>query len=165
MNSFEGDGFIVDEASMVSEEIYEDLKKFDRPIIFVGDHGQLEPVNSKFNLMKNPQITLEKIHRNSGDIAKFADHLRKGLPAKKFKPTLSEDEPGSVTFATMNEFLKGQLSDPDQVICAFNRTRVSMNQLYRKLLGYPENTPVLNDRIMCLRNNAELGLFNGQQGA
>ena len=36
-------GFIVDEASMVSSDIFEDLQSFGIPIIFVGDHGQLEP--------------------------------------------------------------------------------------------------------------------------
>jgi exodeoxyribonuclease-5 len=39
------DGFIIDEASMVSKEIFEDLKAFGLPIVFVGDHGQLEPVD------------------------------------------------------------------------------------------------------------------------
>src|SRR4051795_6271524 len=37
---------IVDEASMVSREIYDHLLSFGKPIVFVGDHGQLEPVGS-----------------------------------------------------------------------------------------------------------------------
>ena len=35
------DGFIVDEASMVSKEIHMDLCSFGLPILYVGDHGQL----------------------------------------------------------------------------------------------------------------------------
>ena len=37
-------GFVIDEASMVSKEIHQDLVSFGLPIIYVGDHGQLEPI-------------------------------------------------------------------------------------------------------------------------
>ena len=72
----EVDGFIVDEASMVSQSIYQDLVSFGLPCLFVGDHGQLEPVKCDFNLMARPDYTLEEIHRNSGEIARFAEWLR-----------------------------------------------------------------------------------------
>lgn len=78
------DGFLVDEASMISEELFENLLYFGFPIIFIGDHGQLEPVGTKFNIMKKPDITLEKIHRNANTVAKFADHLRKGNNADSY---------------------------------------------------------------------------------
>src|SRR5262245_45897619 len=75
-------GVIVDEASMVSREIHDDLVAYDLPLIFVGDHGQLEPVaDHDFNLMRNPQITLEQIHRNAGPISRFANFLRQGHTA------------------------------------------------------------------------------------
>ncbi len=72
---------------MVARSIYEDITSFGLPRIFVGDHGQLEPVNSDFNLMENPDFTLEKIHRNSGEIPRFAEWLRLGRPAREFKAT------------------------------------------------------------------------------
>ena len=74
----EYDGLIVDEASMVNDVIYEDLLSFGVPLIFVGDHGQLEPVGCDVNLMKSPDYRLEEIHRNAGEIAWFADHIRQG---------------------------------------------------------------------------------------
>src|SRR5262249_22618919 len=40
------DGFLVDEASMVSQSLHDDLLSFRRPCVFVGDHGQLPPVGS-----------------------------------------------------------------------------------------------------------------------
>src|SRR5262249_58694638 len=67
-------GFIVDESSMVAEQVYKDLLSFGLPCIFVGDHGQLEPVADKFNLMHRPDFTLEPTHRNAGDIPRSADH-------------------------------------------------------------------------------------------
>src|SRR5262249_11808404 len=75
----ECDGFIVDEASMVDEGIYNTLRSYKKPIIFVGDHGQLEPVNGNgFNLMGSPDITLRQVHRNAGEIAEFANFIRQG---------------------------------------------------------------------------------------
>src|SRR5262249_23627577 len=72
------EGFIIDEASMVSSEIDNDLRSFGLPIIYVGDHGQLEPIGgTKFNPMANPMYKLEEVHRNAGEIAHFAAHIRK----------------------------------------------------------------------------------------
>jgi ATP-dependent exoDNAse (exonuclease V) alpha subunit len=152
------DGFIVDEASMVSEEIHTDLMQFGLPMVFVGDHGQLEPVESKFNLMETPDYTLEEIHRNAGDIAKFAEHLRKGFSSRGFNC-----EDGGVEFRYEKKLGTDLLTEVDQVICAFNKTRVEINQRVRAALGYTDLVNV-GERIMCLRNNRKAGLFNGMQG-
>lgn len=152
------DGIIVDEASMVSKEIYHDLLYFDVPIIFVGDHGQLEPVGSQFNLMEEPDYVLEKIHRNSGEIAHFAEFVRKGN-----KPSNWISQGGDkVQFISMRDYAP-YMTEVDQVICAFNKTRVSINEAIRKQLN---RGPTLEngDRVMCLRNNHKLGIFNGMQG-
>jgi exodeoxyribonuclease-5 len=55
------------------------------------------------------------------------------------------------------------LLDADQVICAFNKTRVALNKRIRSLLGRTELVEV-GDRIICLRNSKRVGLFNGMQG-
>lgn len=155
-------GIIVDEASMVGSDLDMDLRSFNRPIIYVGDHGQLEPVaDSGFNLMKRPDFTLEKIHRNAGEIAHFADHIRQG-----YKPSSwSKHGSGSkIEFIEKNE-INHRLLEVDQTICAFNKTRVRLNKEARRQLGYPKDELVVGDRIMCLRNNREKGLFNGMQGS
>jgi exodeoxyribonuclease-5 len=154
----EVEGFIVDEASMVSESLYRDLTSFDLPIIFVGDHGQLEPVGSKFNLMESPDYTLEKIHRNSGEIPRFAEWLRLGRRAADFAPRSNE-----VTLIRDGEVDDDLVKLIDQVICAFNRTRVHLNKYMRKLLGYTSLLEV-GERVMCLRNDRDEGIFNGMQG-
>lgn len=141
---------------MVSEEIYDDLKSFGIPMIFVGDHGQLEPIDSNFNLMLTPDYRLEEIHRNAGPIATFAQHVRNGLNPRGFK-----EEGSDVEFVTT---LSDQLlSEVSQVICAYNKTRVSINAQIRKALGY-QGVLNIGERIMCLKNNRHQGLFNGMQG-
>jgi hypothetical protein len=152
------EGFIIDEASMVSQEIYDDLISFGLPIIFVGDHGQLEPVNSKLNLMEKPNYTLEEIHRNAGDIAKFAEHLRKGFPARTFK--FKDD---SVEFIYGKNINIKTLCEVNQVICAFNKTRNLINNQIREALKY-QGVLNVGEKVMCLKNNEKAGLFNGMQG-
>lgn len=155
----EFNGFIVDEASMVSEDIFRDLSAFRKPIIFVGDHGQLEPVGDKFDLMKKPDITLETIHRNAGEIAHFAEFLREGGVASQWSGTGDQ-----VIVVPPHDASIDDISDCDQFICAFNKNRVVFNKAVRKLLKFPSRTPVIGDRVMCLRNNKEFELFNGMQG-
>jgi exodeoxyribonuclease-5 len=152
----EYEGFLIDEGSMVPAEIYKPLLKYKLPIVFFGDHGQLEPVGTNIDLMKNPHFVLEKIHRNAGEIAHFAEWIRKGENPIKFKSS------GNVV--VLNEIKDVYLTQVDQNICAFNKFRVDTNRRIRKILGRKDETPEAGDRIMCLRNNWDLGLYNGMQG-
>ena len=151
------DGFLIDESSMVSKEIYEDLLTFGLPIVFVGDHGQLEPVGSSFNIMANPMFKLETIHRNAGEIAYFAEHIRKGNSARTFKADKK------VVFVEPFDVSDEMILDSSQMICAYNKTRVEKNNYFRQLKGFIKKIE-LNERVICLRNNKVKGLFNGMQG-
>ena len=151
-------GFIVDEASMVSRSIYEDLMSFGLPCIFVGDHGQLEPVKCDFNLMASPDCTLEQIHRNSGEIPRFAEWLRLGRPAADFRPTS-----GAVVLLKATDVDDETALGADQIICAFNRSRVYFNKHVRLAIGRKDLVEV-GERVMCLRNDRGAAIFNGMQG-
>jgi exodeoxyribonuclease-5 len=151
------EGIIIDEASMVSKEIYEDLCSFGIPLIFVGDHGQLEPVGEGTNLMQHPDYILETIHRNAGEIAYFAEFIRKGFRPAAF-PTS-----GKIKFVGRYNVDK-HLDLPDQIICAYNKTRVGINEKVRQNKGFVPNSPMVGDRVMCLRNDKKKFLFNGMQG-
>jgi exodeoxyribonuclease V len=151
------DGFIIDEGSMVGEDIHEDLQSYELPMIIIGDHGQLEPIGNSFNLMENPDYVLEEIHRNAGKIARFAEHLRFGKKATNF-PECNEVQFKNQRMITSEDFLK-----VDQVICAFNTTRVETNNIIREAYGY-QGLINVGERVMCLKNNRTNGLFNGMQG-
>lgn len=152
------DGFIVDEASMVSKEIHDDLISFGLPIIYVGDHGQLEPIGTKFNLMQKPMYRLETVHRNAGEIAHFAEHLRKGHPATTFKGQTQ------VQVIKESSIEDRHLAAVDQIICAFNKTRVKLNERVRIEKKIQYTFIAKGEKIICLRNKKVLGLFNGMQG-
>ena len=152
------DGFIIDEASMVSKEIHQDLLSFRLPIIYVGDHGQLEPIGTKFNLMENPKYKLETIHRNAGEIAHFAEHLRKGNSARTFKGTKK------VQIVQDKMIEDKHLASVDQIICGFNKTRVKINERVRNEKKINFTFMSKGEKVICLRNNKKEGLFNGMQG-
>ena len=152
------DGFIIDEASMVSKEIHEDLVSYGLPIIYIGDHGQLEPIGTKFNLMQEPMYRLETVHRNAGEIAHFAEHLRKGNPAKTF------DASEKVQIVSESSIEDRHLASVDQIIVAFNKSRVQLNERVRKEKKINFTFIAKGEKIICLRNNRNLGLFNGMQG-
>ena len=151
-------GFFIDEASMVSEEIFKDLLSYNMPLIFVGDHGQLEPIGSSFNLMKKPEFVLETIHRNANTIAKFAHHIRQGNPAESF-----EGFDDLVSIGKKYNLTAAEGANYDQIICGYNKTRRDWNNRIRRVKGF-KDTLSIKDKIICLKNNKELGVFNGMQG-
>lgn len=153
------DGFFIDEASMVSEEIFKDLCSYDLPLVFVGDHGQLEPIGSDFNLMKKPEYVLETIHRNANTIAKFAHHIRQGKEPQGF-----ELFDKMVSLGKKYTLPAAEGANFDQIICGYNKTRRDWNNRVRRIKKF-ENALSVKDKLICLKNNKDLGIFNGMQGS
>lgn len=147
---------IVDEASMVSTQLYNDLMRFGKPVIFVGDPGQLEPVGDNPNLMKSPDFTLTKIHRQAeaSPILSLATAIRQG------KPLQAVIEGPELTIKSK------KISSPEvlaatQAICAKNKTRQFLNTSIRQYKSLPPAAIVPGEKLICLRNNTLWGVFNG----
>jgi ATP-dependent exoDNAse (exonuclease V) alpha subunit len=167
----EKDLIIVDESSMVSRDIFEDLLSYGIPIICIGDHGQLPPVSSDdFNLMNNPQIKLETVHRfdNSEDspLLKLSIMARMDgfIPYGVYGENVLKVDPSSKKITPFVNMM-GDFSNSFCVV-GFNDTRIKMNQKFRTWLKRPQH-PVVNDRIICLKNNKnskDLPIYNGMMG-
>ncbi len=158
---------IVDEASMVTEDIWKDLLSFDVPILAVGDHGQLPPINSNFNLMSKPDLTLEEIYRQEAQnpIIKVSEIARKygHLPFEEFSRTvkkMSKTEPA--TQDTLRDIFESY-NDDTMVLCGYNRTRINLNKAIRSL-HFETANPQVGDRVICLKNNRIVDIFNGMTG-
>lgn len=151
---------IVDEASMVTRQLYEDLLSFEVPLLFIGDHGQLEPVGDNPKLMLEPDHTLEQIHRQAAGspIIRFAHAIRNGDDPMEAQS--EANEAGRVDVVIEGRV---RLSEIDQAIVAFNKRRVELNARFRKAKGFEGQWPVVGDRLICLRNEKRAGLFNGLQ--
>lgn len=156
------DLIIVDEASMVSKDLLEDLLSFTIPILFVGDPGQLEPVGDDPFLMKNCNFVLESIHRQALDspIIAFANEVRKRPDS--YRPLSFGSRAPHLTF--QNKVLSADLfRAADQFICAKNLTRKQINAKARHLLGFTTPRLQVGEKLMCLKNSRTLNCFNGQQ--
>jgi exodeoxyribonuclease-5 len=150
---------IIDEASMVDHLSWQDLLSFGLPILAVGDDGQLEPVGTSAELMKFPDIRLERIHRQaeSNPILRLATAFRENRDVPFWT-----DRSGRLRIARRSEFW--DLLEPDvQIVCGFNKTRHRVNARVREQLGATGRLPSKGERLICLKNNLRYRIFNGQQ--
>lgn len=162
------DLIIIDEASMVTREIWQDLLSYNIPIIAVGDHGQLPPVGTSFNLMQKPILKLEEIHRQAkgNPIIELSAQIREigKIPFGEFSKVVKKlDKSDMDTQETIQDMLAGFDNDT-MVLCGFNRTRVELNKYIRSLLDIQSEKPQPGDRVICLRNNHKKQIFNGMVG-
>lgn len=139
---------------MVSSRLRDDLLERTEKILWVGDHGQLEPIGDNPMLMVDPVLKLETIHRQALDnpIIHYADYLRRGQgPALYPWP---DDDRLSFTRAA------SKVTGYDVVLTSFHRVRTTINDAIREAHGY---TDVLHEgeTVICLVNRKELGIYNG----
>ena len=152
---------IVDEASMLSTDLYNDLKSYGTKLLFVGDPGQLEPVGDNPNLMAHCDLTLQKIHRQAehSPIIQFATHIRTGGTPKYFQ---WKGPPQDALLIRDKAIPASVFLSATQSICAKNKTRQGLNLRIRLHEGRPERGILtLGEKLICLRNNRTLGVFNG----
>ena len=74
---------VLDEVSMVGDEMARDLLAFGKPILVLGDPGQLPPIKGEGAFTKaQPDVMLTEIHRQAGEsaIIRLATMARQGLP-------------------------------------------------------------------------------------
>lgn len=149
---------VVDEVSMVGEDLANDLMSFGVPILVLGDPAQLPPVKSTgFFINEDPDILLTEIHRQALDnpIIKLSMSIRKG-------EGFPSDFTGVTAQADLSDDELMQLcKEHEQVLCGRNLTRVMMNKSIRRSLGILDTLPVVGDKVICLRNDREKGIFNG----
>ena len=150
------DILIVDEASMISTDLYHDMLLHTKlRFLFVGDPGQLEPVGDNPELMKSPHFTLSKIHRQAAQspIITFAHDIRSG------KAILKQQNPA---LHIRDKLLPDDtLVKSSQVICGKNLTRTYLNQRIRRVLGFNTLAPQMGEKLIILKNNQSFGVFNG----
>lgn len=147
---------IVDEASMVSTDLYNDLKGFNVPVLFVGDPGQLEPVGENPNLMAKTNLVLSKIHRQAkkSPIIRLANDIRTGKISRVPYCNVEGLEVRQKVVRASEYFAA------DQIICAKNKTRQGLNTKIRIAKGF-QSPLVPGEKLICLRNNRQRGVFNG----
>lgn len=148
---------VIDEYSMVTEDILSDLKRMCKKILALGDPFQLPPIGRSNDL--KPNGFLEEVHRQALDspILRAATQVRMGQPI---------DCADGETFITANkgDFGAETYAEVDQVIVARNKTRNKINRHMRKYLGFTDKMVCRGEKLICLKNYHDLEIYNGSLG-
>lgn len=147
-----GEVVLLDECSMIDEGIAADLLRTGAKVVACGDPGQLPPVKGK-SFFNTPNATLLTIHRQAleSPIIRQAHHVREAgkysADGGKFRVT---------SFANDDDLLAA-----DVVLTWRHQTRKAANIECRRLRSLWLPNPQAGEPVMCLKNNASLGVFNG----
>jgi exodeoxyribonuclease V len=182
----DADLIVVDEYSMVDEEMGKDLMDFRIPVLALGDPGQLPPVrdNGRCFFKDKPDVMLTEIVRQAegNPIIKLSMDARQG----KWLPYGQHGGSRIIRRSQVgDDDLREILLSVDQLLVGENVTRRDFNRYYRKILGCRTadefgpngfarlsrkfgyevclaDLPVNGDKVVCRRNNRDVGLYNGQ---
>ncbi len=148
---------VVDECSMVDEELGRDLMRFGTPILVLGDPAQLPPISGGgFFTEHDPDFLLTEIHRQARDnpIIRLAMDVREG---REFM----HGDFGTAQVVGRGDVTQDLVLGADQVLVGTNRTRKRYNRRLRELKGFTADYPQAGDKLVCLRNDPAKGLLNG----
>ncbi len=148
---------VIDECSMVDEQLGRDLMSFGTPILVLGDPGQLPPISGGgFFTDHEPDFLLTEIHRQARDnpIIRLALDVREGREFMR-------GDFGTAQVIGKEEVTQDLVLRADQVLVGTNRTRRRYNQRLRELKGFTAAHPQAGDKLVCLRNDPAKGLLNG----
>ena len=147
---------IIDECSMVGGRMGEDLLSFGVKILVLGDPFQLPPVgDGGFFTNGEPDVMLTDVMRQAQDnpVLYLATMIR-----ENHKLDLGDYGESKV----VNRKLPAeQVLQFDQMLVGKNATRTSANKRFRELKQFQDDLPVVGDKLVCLKNNHDLGLLNG----
>ena len=149
---------IVDEVSMAPKDMMELLfSHYGVYVICLGDPFQLPPIdkNADNHLLDNPHVFLDEVMRQAldSDIIKLTMDIRNQKPIQNFKGK-------DVQVLDKSKLTTGMLLWADQIISGTNKTRTSVNNQMRDLLGRGKD-PEDGDKVICLRNYWDYWADNG----
>lgn len=162
---------VLDEVSMVDEELAGYVLSYGVPVLVIGDPGQLPPIHGEGAFTaREPDMMLTEIHRQALD----SPIIRLATMAREGKQIPMGDHGGDIWKMSKTNIGIDHLLRADQVICGLNATRYQLNAAMRNRLGFnqfgnwPSGYELPNawgkmspEKIICLKNNHTLGLING----
>lgn len=148
---------VIDECSMVDEELGRDLLSFGVPVLVLGDPAQLPPVKGGgFFTEHEPDMMLTEVHRQARDnpIIEMSMIVREG-------GVLAPGQYGDSRVISRRDLKAEDVLASDQVLVGRNKSRRAYNIRMRQLIGRWDWRPASGDKLVCLRNNRKKGLLNG----
>lgn len=153
----DADLIVVDEVSMIDSTLAVDLLAFRRPVLVLGDPAQLPPPAGRGFFTQLPaDVELLEIHRQArgNPVIELATLVREG-------GCMSPGEYGEGRIFASGAMPLDELLSADQVLVGRNETRRGVNAILREALGRKGPLPEVGDRLVCTRNDHNMGIFNG----
>ena len=158
---------VLDECSMLPEDMWTLLLSHKIHVIALGDKEQLPPVDGDSKILDNPHVILDEVVRQALDspIIRLSVDIREGKWLEYGGPKECRVMPPE---RVSDKLLMGA----DQVLCGKNITRHCLNERLRKIKFGEQyaNKPLEGDKIICLKNDwgtladNEEPLINGMVG-
>jgi exodeoxyribonuclease-5 len=148
---------VIDECSMVDEELGRDLLSFGKKVLVLGDPAQLPPVKGGGYFTEGqPDVMLTEVHRQAAGnpIIRLSMVIREG-------GRIERGVYGSSRVVGRDGLDPALVTGADQVLVGMNKTRRAYNGSMRELRGFSGPYPQSGEKLVCLRNNRKKGLLNG----
>lgn len=142
---------VIDEASMVSEDIARDILSYGIPVIAMGDLNQLPPVIGNPYFLKSADYHLTQIMRQAegNPIIYLSQCVLNNIPLE------SGQYGDSIVFNHGTKITKELLKQNDIVLTYSNVMRGQVNDFYRlEFFGRERSDlPKIGERVICRKNN------------
>jgi len=140
---------IVDEATMVNNDLRDKLLSFNLPVVFIGDMNQLPPIFGISEVMMYPDYCLTQIMRQSENdpiviLSQMVLHDQE-IPLGQY---------GISEVVTDFDITLDSLDEFGMMLCAKNATRDSLNRhIIRDLLRRPDEAPFIGAKVVNRQND------------
>lgn len=145
---------VLDEFSMVSDEVLSDILRFGVKMLVCGDNAQLPPVEGMNSFLSTPDSCLKTIVRQQegNPIIKLARDAMEG----KYIPYGNYGDRAFVLNSRRlkPEYRKKYFLKAEQLICGINKTRAKINDEIRAYRGFA-GLPRKGEKLICTLNNWE----------
>jgi len=154
---------IIDEASMINDNIVEDVKNLGIKLCLVGDAAQLPPVKGKNSYMENPDVEIKTIHRQGADspILKMANALIEGTGI--LENWENSVDCNVISYSDFEGFRDKLIKAKWQFLTAMNIDKDMINKRARVVLGHHSKFPERGDILLALGGHKDSGVVNGTQ--
>jgi exodeoxyribonuclease-5 len=146
---------VLDEWSMVSEELQKVIYKFGVPVLGSGDIHQLPPIFGYSPFYNKVRFELTQITRQAKDngIIQLATLIRKGKEIPLYKNYNNN------AHVLPKKYLDDSfLTRSDMILTVKNKTRNIFNTTIRELHGSTGKLPNVGDKLVCRKNNWSIAL-------
>ena len=142
---------VIDEASMITQKMLDDIASFGVPIVLLMDDFQLPPIFGSNiyidNAKEKMDIQLTQVMRQD-DTSGILDLAN--LARSEKLPEYGSYKASSVVH--FNEVIDS-ICDYDMVVCYSNKMRRYLNKYIREKKGFKTVYPQKGEKIVCLMNN------------